>query len=139
MIRSVSNGYATSSTDTGHQGIPMDARSGARPPREGSRLRSSRDSLKPPLTAKALINALLSDSALLLVLQCLLERQPAEGLMEAQRYTDDYDGIIAGALVLSITRALLADFRAGISTPRFARTGGKCSRAHRFPRLRPQW
>src|SRR5688500_9775978 len=100
----VRRGYATASTDTGHQG-------------QGGPWMQNREKLidyghravhEMAVKAKAVVNA-------------FYESQPRfsyfngcsaggrQGLMAAQRYPDDFDGIVAGAPVLSPTaRATLA-------------------------------
>jgi hypothetical protein len=106
MMRSVRNGYATSSTDTGHQGIPIDAR-WALGHLEKVADYGHRAIHETAATAKALINAFYGAAPRFSYFNSC-SNGGRQGLMEAQRYPDDYDGIIAGAPALSITRALLA-------------------------------
>jgi feruloyl esterase len=106
MIRSVSNGYATSSTDTGHQASAIDARWAL------GRLEKVADYghraiHETAVTAKALIKAFYGAAPRFSYFNAC-SNGGRQGLMEAQRYPDDYDGIIAAAPALSITRALLA-------------------------------
>ena len=106
MIRSVSNGYATSSTDTGHQGVPIDA-SWALGHLEKVADYGHRAIHETAVTAKALINAFYGAAPRFWYFNSC-SNGGRQGLMEAQRYPDDYNGIIAAAPALSITRALVA-------------------------------
>ena len=106
MIRSVSNGYATSSTDTGHQASAIDAR-WALGHLEKVADYGHRAIHETAVTAKALIHAFYGAAPRFSYFNAC-SNGGRQGLMEAQRYPDDYDGIIAAAPALSITRALLA-------------------------------
>ncbi len=106
MIRSVSNGYATSSTDTGHQANAIDAR-WALGHLEKVADYGHRAIHETAATAKALINAFYGAAPRFSYFNAC-SNGGRQGLMEAQRYPDDYDGIVAAAPALSITRALLA-------------------------------
>ncbi len=100
-------GYATSSTDTGHEAPQADAR-WALGHREKVIDYGYRAVHKTAETAKAIIRA-------------FYRRAPAhsyfdscsnggrQGLMEAQRYPADYDGVIAGAPAASFTQ-VVAEF-----------------------------
>ena len=106
MIRSVGNGYATSSTDTGHQANAIDAR-WALGHLEKVADYGHRAIHETAVTAKALIDAFYGTAPRFSYFNSC-SNGGRQALMEAQRYPDDYNGIIAAAPALSITRVLLA-------------------------------
>jgi feruloyl esterase len=95
MSYALSAGYATASTDTGHEGSLYDASFGAGHPEKviDSGFRSVHEMT---LKAKAIIQAFYGNGPRLSYWNgCSTGGR--QGLMEAQRYPDDYNGIIAGA------------------------------------------
>ena len=92
MAEAVRRGYATASTDTGHVGgrgtFALD---------HPEKLIDFawRSEHEMTVTAKEVIAAFYGNGPVS-VLERLLDRRP-QGLKEAQRFPDDYDGIIAGA------------------------------------------
>jgi hypothetical protein len=92
---SLNSGYATSSTDTGHQGAPTDSAWAVNHPEKQADF-DYRAVHETALTAKALIQAFYnSASARSYFSSC--SNGGRQGLMEAERYPTDYDGIMAGA------------------------------------------
>ena len=88
-------GYATVGTDTGHQGHPLDA-SWALNNLERIVSFGHQAVHRTTVTAKALIPDYYGqDISTNLFFGC--SRGGGQALMEAQRYPDDYDGIVAGA------------------------------------------
>jgi pimeloyl-ACP methyl ester carboxylesterase len=88
-------GYATVGTDTGHQGHPLDA-SWALNNLERIVSFGHQAVHRTTVTAKALITDYYGqDISRNLFFGC--SRGGGQALMEAQRYPDDYDGIVAGA------------------------------------------
>jgi feruloyl esterase len=95
MFGSLQAGYATVGTDTGHQGHPLD----------GSWAHNNLERLvnfghqavhRTAVTAKELTKAYYqSEIARSYFTGC--SRGGSQGLMEAQRYPEDFDGIVAGA------------------------------------------
>lgn len=89
------SGYAASSTDTGHRGAPRDA-TWARGHPEKQADFDHRAIHLTALTSKALVRAMYgSDPARSYFSSC--SNGGRQGLMEAERYPADYDGILAGA------------------------------------------
>ncbi len=98
-------GYAVATTDTGHQGTPVDV---------GWALNSLPKKIDwayravhvTTVGAKSVVRAYYGEP----IRRAFLEGMSnggRQGLMEAQRYPDDYDGIIAGAPALAPTVGLL--------------------------------
>jgi hypothetical protein len=92
---SLRNGYATSSTDTGHRGAPSQAAWAVNHPEKQTDF-DYRAVHETALTAKALIQAFY-DSVPARSYFSSCSNGGRQGLMEAERYPTDYDGIMAGA------------------------------------------
>ena len=115
MFGSLQAGYATVGTDTGHQGHPLDA-GWAHNNLERLVNFGHQAVHRTAVTAKALIKAYYqNDIVRSYFTGC--SRGGGQGLMEAQRYPEDFDGIVAGApafnwapglaaLATQITRAM---------------------------------
>jgi hypothetical protein len=100
------SGYATVGTDTGHQGHPLDA-SWALNNMERIVNFGHQAVHRTAVTAKALIKAYYKqDIARNYFLGC--SRGGGQALMEAQRYPDDFEGIVAGAPAYDWTMGLAA-------------------------------
>ena len=92
---SLHSGYATSSTDTGHRGRPSESAWATNHP-EKQKDFDYRAVHETALTSKALIDAFYhSPPARSYFSSC--SNGGRQGLMEAERYPADYDGIMAGA------------------------------------------
>ena len=88
-------GYATSSTDTGHRGAPTDAAWATGHPEKQADF-DYRAIHETALAAKAFVRTLYgSEPTRSYFNSC--SNGGRQGLMEAERYPEDYDGIIAGA------------------------------------------
>jgi feruloyl esterase len=91
----VRNGYATASTDTGHHGDPSDASFALGHPEKVVDF-GYRSEHETAVKAKAIIAAFYGEPQKRSYWDgCSAGGK--QGLMEAQRYPDDFDGIIAGA------------------------------------------
>jgi hypothetical protein len=92
---SLARGYATSSTDTGHRGKPSESAWAVGHPEKQVDFdyRAIHETAK---TAKALIQAFY-DTAPTRSYFASCSNGGRQGLMEAERYPTDYDGILAGA------------------------------------------
>jgi hypothetical protein len=92
---SLSRGYAASSTDAGHRGPPSDSEWAVNHPEKQTDFdyRAIHETAK---TAKALIQAFYS-SAPTRSYFASCSNGGRQGLMEAERYPEDYDGILSGA------------------------------------------
>ena len=106
LVRSATNGYAASSTDTGHKGGPVDA-AWALGHLEKVADYGHRAIHETAVAAKAIINGFYGAAPRFSYFNAC-SNGGRQALMEAQRFPEDYDGIIAAAPALSITRALLA-------------------------------
>jgi feruloyl esterase len=95
MAAAVSLGYATASTDTGHSGTPIDA-SWAKGHPEKIIDFGYRAIHEMTLKAKAVIQAFYGQTPQHSYFAAC-SNGGRQGLMEAQRFPADYDGIIAGA------------------------------------------
>jgi hypothetical protein len=92
---SLQGGYATSSTDTGHRGRPSESAWAKNHPEKQTDF-DYRAVHETALTSKALIDAFYhSPPARSYFSSC--SNGGRQGLMEAERYPADYDGIMAGA------------------------------------------
>ncbi|HEY8852866.1 MAG TPA: tannase/feruloyl esterase family alpha/beta hydrolase, partial [Gemmatimonadaceae bacterium] len=92
---SLHSGYATSSTDTGHRGRPSESAWARNHPEKQADF-DYRAIHETALIAKALIQAFYSSApARSYFASC--SNGGRQGLMEAERYPTDYDGIMAGA------------------------------------------
>jgi hypothetical protein len=92
---SLRSGYATSSTDTGHRGAPSESGWAVNHPEKQTDF-DYRAIHETAQTAKALIQAFYkSPPARSYFASC--SNGGRQGLMEAERYPTDYDGIMAGA------------------------------------------
>jgi feruloyl esterase len=117
MYGSLQAGYATVGTDTGHQGHPLDA-SWALNNLERLVNFGHQAVHRTAVTAKALIKGYY-DAEIARSYFTGCSRGGGQGLMEAQRYPEDFDGIVAGApahnwtglaaLATQITRAMYPD------------------------------
>jgi feruloyl esterase len=93
MAQAIFDGYATASTDTGHKGGDVSWAFGHAEKMTDYGYRSEHEMT---VKAKALINAFYGRAATLSYWNgCSTGGK--QGLMEAQRYPEDYDGIVAGA------------------------------------------
>ena len=92
---SLRSGYATSSTDAGHRGAPSQSAWAVNHPEKQTDF-DYRAVHETALTAKALIQAFY-DSAPARSYFSSCSNGGRQGLMEAERYPTDYDGILAGA------------------------------------------
>jgi hypothetical protein len=121
---SLHSGYAASSTDTGHRGAPTDS-SWARNHPEKQADFDYRAVHETALTAKALIQAFY-DSAPTRSYFSSCSNGGRQGLMEAERYPTDYDGIMAGAPAIhyGFKTFITGDFAA------FQKRGGKITIYH---------
>ena len=100
------SGYATVGTDTGHQGHPLDA-SWALNNLERIVNFGHQSVHRTAVTAKALIKAYYQqDIARNYFIGC--SRGGGQALMEAQRYPEDFDGIVAGAPAYDWTMGIAA-------------------------------
>ncbi len=116
---SLRGGYATSSTDTGHSGRPSESAWAVNHPEKQADF-DYRAVHETARTAKALIQAFYnSPPARSYFASC--SNGGRQGLMEAERYPRDYDGILAGA------PAIYFGFRTFISGnfAAFQKRGGK--------------
>ena len=105
MLSALAAGYATASTDTGHDNNSPDGGSGAFALGHPEKLvdYAYRADHELTTTAKALIKAFYGRApAHSYWIGCSLGG--LEGLIEAKRYPDDYDGIVAGAPPNPLTR-----------------------------------
>ena len=92
---SLHGGYATSSTDTGHRGKPSESAWAVNHPEKQADF-DYRAVHETALTAKALTQAFYNSApARSYFASC--SNGGRQGLMEAERYPTDYDGIMAGA------------------------------------------
>jgi pimeloyl-ACP methyl ester carboxylesterase len=92
---SLHSGYATSSTDTGHRGKPSESAWARNHPEKQADF-DHRAIHETAQTAKALIQAFYNSApARSYFSSC--SNGGRQGLMEAERYPTDYDGIMAGA------------------------------------------
>jgi feruloyl esterase len=95
MAAAVSRGYATAGTDTGHAGSATDASWALGHPEKVIDF-GFRGIHEMTVKAKAIIHAFYGDPAKHSYFASC-SNGGREALMEAQRYPDDYDGILAGA------------------------------------------
>jgi feruloyl esterase len=119
MFGPLQAGYATVGTDTGHQGHPLDA-SWAFNNLERLVNFGHQAVHRTAVTAKALIKGYY-DAEIASSYFTGCSRGGGQGLMEAQRYPEDFDGLVAGApahnwtglaaLATQITRAMYPDPR----------------------------
>ncbi|RPJ83720.1 MAG: tannase/feruloyl esterase family alpha/beta hydrolase, partial [Acidobacteria bacterium] len=103
-------GYATASTDTGHQAVPgIDMARFAHDKPEQLIDFAYRSHHETALRAKALVQAFYGRAPVRsYFIGC--SSGGYEGLMEAQRFPTDYDGIVAGAPANNWTRLMAGDF-----------------------------
>lgn len=95
LVWAVQHGYATASTDTGHQGSGLEAGWAFQHPEKTVDF-GYRAIHLTAIAAKGVISAFYSRSpAHSYFVAC--SNGGRQALMEAQRYPDDYDGIVAGA------------------------------------------
>jgi len=92
---SLSRGYAASSTDTGHRGAPSDSEWAVNHPEKQTDF-DYRAIHETAQTAKAVIQAFYN-SAPTRSYFASCSNGGRQGLMEAERYPEDYDGILSGA------------------------------------------
>jgi feruloyl esterase len=95
MAEAVKQGYATAGTDTGHQGAATDAEWALGHPEKVIDF-SYRGVHEMTVKAKAIIQAFYGDAPRRSYFSSCSDGG-REALMEAQRFPQDYDGIIAGA------------------------------------------
>ena len=115
MVAHLRRGYATASTNTGHEAGPqLDAAKFAFDKPEQLIDFASRAHHELADKAKALIEAMYSKPAAhAYFVGC--SSGGYEGLMEAQRYPADYDGIVAGMPANNFTRLMAGDFDATLA------------------------
>ena len=116
---SLRSGYATSSTDTGHQGAPNESAWAVNHPEKQVDF-DHRAIHETALTAKALIQAFYSAAPARSYFSAC-SNGGRQGLIEAERYPADYDGIMAGAPAtrFGFSTFIKGDFAA------FQKRGGK--------------
>jgi feruloyl esterase len=108
-IRAVNDGFATVGTDTGHQGIAFKA-DWAHRNLERQVNFAHLAVHRVAVTAKALVRLYYSERPRFSYFEGC-SNGGRQALMEAQRYPDDFDGIIAGAPAISFTRIAAAFVR----------------------------
>jgi feruloyl esterase len=101
MIQAVTAGYATASTDTGHSGSPLSASWALNHPDKIIDY-SHRAVHMMTLVAQEVVNAYYEKPAHHSYWNGC-SQGGAQGLAEAQRYPDDYDGIVVGAPANNMT------------------------------------
>ena len=106
MAAALVAGYATASTDTGHQGGPTDAKWALGHPEKIADY-GHRAIHETAVNAKAMIRAFYGEAPKRSYFSSC-SNGGRQGLMEAQRYPADYDGIIAGAPAAHFTRLTVA-------------------------------
>jgi hypothetical protein len=106
MAAALNAGFATASTDTGHQGGPTDAKWALGHPEKIADY-GHRAIHETAVNAKAIIRAFYGEAAKRSYFSSC-SNGGRQGLMEAQRYPDDYDGIIVGAPAAHFTRITAA-------------------------------
>lgn len=106
LANGVKHGYALASTDTGHSGSPTDASWALNHP-EKIKDFGYRAIHEMTVKAKAIIHAYYGKAPQHSYFSSC-SNGGREGLMEAQRFPDDYDGIIAGAPANYFTHLLAA-------------------------------
>src|SRR5262249_4534401 len=104
LAEAVRHGYATAATDTGHSGSATDARWALGHPEKIVDF-GYRAIHETSLNAKAVIKAFYGDSPKRSYFAGC-SNGGRQALMEAQRYPEDYDGIIAGAPAHNFTHLL---------------------------------
>lgn len=105
----VNQGYASSGTDTGHQGSPIDAKWALGHPDRQENFGFAAVHRTAEVT-KAIIQAYYGSAPeRSYFLGC--SNGGRQGLMEAQRYPDDFDGIVSGAPALNFTDIVTAFVR----------------------------
>ena len=104
LAEAVRHGYATTATDTGHSGSATDARWALGHPEKIVDF-GHRAIHETSLNAKAVIKAFYGDSPKRSYFAGC-SNGGRQALMEAQRYPEDYDGIIAGAPAHNFTHLL---------------------------------
>jgi hypothetical protein len=107
MAFAVSHGYATASTDTGHAALPNNSAQWALRHPEKITDFGYRAIHETAVTAKAIIRAFNSSEPQRSYFNSC-SNGGRQALMEAQRFPDDYDGIIAGAPANDWTHLLSA-------------------------------
>jgi len=107
MAEAVAGGYATSSTDTGHEGSAISATWGLDHPEKITDF-GYRAIHETAEKAKTIIHAFYGDNPKHSYFSSC-SNGGRQALMEAQRYPADYDGIVAGAPALSFTH-IATDF-----------------------------
>ncbi len=100
MAEALRRGYATASTDTGHTGDTAAPFLGHPEKLVDFAYRAVHEMT---VTAKAIIHAFYDAQSKAVLLERMFPGG-RQGLIEAQRFPDDYDGIIAGAPAISQTR-----------------------------------
>jgi feruloyl esterase len=98
----IAGGYATASTDTGHSGSPVNSRWALGHPDKIVDF-GWRAIHEMTLKAKAIIQAFYGDAPKKSYFSAC-SNGGRQGLMEAQRFPEDYDGIIAGAPAMYWTK-----------------------------------
>jgi feruloyl esterase len=106
MASAVGEGYAASTTDTGHTGIATDAKWAFGHPEKIVDF-GHRAVHETAETSKAIIRAFYGEPAKFAYFSSC-SNGGRQALMEAQRYPADYDGIIAGAPAHNFTRLVSA-------------------------------
>lgn len=97
----VAEGYAATGTDTGHEGSPMDAGWAIGHPEKVIDY-GYRAIHEVAVRGKVIVSAFYGRKAVHAYF-CSCSNGGRQGLIEAQRYPDDYDGIISGAPVIDDT------------------------------------
>jgi feruloyl esterase len=115
LAEQLRRGYATASTNTGHEAAPgANAAKFAFDKPEQLVDFASRSHHETALKAKALVEAFYGKPAeRAYFVGC--SSGGYEGLMEAQRFPADYDGIVAGAPANNFTRLMAGDFEATLA------------------------
>lgn len=114
MAPALQRGYAVASTDTGHSGNTMDGSFAYRQPEKLVDF-GWRAVHEMTVTAKAIIDAYYEDALTRSYWQGC-SSGGKQGLKEAQRFPEDFDGIVAGAPAIPWTRLTAASLAAGLAT-----------------------